>query len=425
MRIAFVITRKPSYRIYAPTIEAALARGWAVECWHDYSQPRTGLKGYLFPAIESAPRFRNGSPLMKTYQGASELTAWLGGMQADAVVASGIDAFALPLPATRPLLVCQQFLIDSLAWAGPDGVLAWDLLALYSRWWLDWSAQYFAAEGLLTDTNGYLTAAAARSRFVGLPELDAARLIDSAEVRRRWGIPAGKPVVVLFPFPQGVGKASFWPRSICAEPSRLKQLANLALHRRLEYLRDVWRGWNDRNVVRALRKFCDRQGAHLVVKSREKTPVPDYTTALADHCVYDDSHYPATVLEALSIASLSVSYYSNSVFESALLGVPHLCVTYSAEDYNGSASNFFSMFYTAAEGSAFQFGGVSTAWSIAETLQRLPETALDDFTMDREAHARYVEKFLTHDSGDGGIRTIDAIERAFQQTDRLQAGAPA
>ena len=161
--------------------------------------------------------------------------------------------------------------------------------------------------------------------------MDAARLIDPAEVRRRWGVPAAQPVVVLFLFAQGVGRDTFWPKQICAEPSRLKQLANIVRRGRFEYWPHVWHGWNDLNVVKAIRRFCDRNGAYLLVKSRRKTPVPGYTGALADQCIYDESFYPATVLEALSIASLSVSYYSNSVFESVSLGVPHLCVTYTAE----------------------------------------------------------------------------------------------
>ena len=418
MKVAVLIPRDAQYKLFAPVIEAALARGWEVECWHDYSQLRDGAKGYQFPAIETVPPFRNGTPVVRTYQGTRELTTWLAGMRADVVISSGVYRLERPLPARRPLLVCQQYFIDSLAWAGPEGVLDWDLLALYSRWWLDWSAGLFEAEGLLGNADVYLRQAEERSAYVGLPELDAVSSIDPAEVRERWGIPPHQPVVVLFPFPQGVGRDVFWPRRICGEGNRLKQLANIVAHRRFEYWPHIRHGWNDANVVKALRRFCDRHGACLLVKSRQKTPVPAYTDALADRCLYDERYYPATILEALSIASLSVSYYSNSVFESVALGVPHLCVTYTAEDYNGAASNYFSRFYTPEEGSAFQFRGVSTAWSIRETLDRLPGRTLEDFAIDPAARQRYIEKFLTHDARDGGVRTVDAIQRAFDRAGR-------
>jgi hypothetical protein len=423
MKVAFLITRTPEYRVYAEVIEAAMGHGWEVECWHDHGQSRTGLKAYQFPSIESAPLFRNGRPLIRTYNGMGELRSWLAELRADVVVAGRPDCFGLPLPVPRPLCVLQQFLIDSLCWSAPESLLEWDVLALYSRWWLEWSAKLFESEGLIAQPDAFLCQVAARAAFVGLPEMDTAARIDADVVRQRWGIPRDQPVVVLFPFPQGVGRNTFWPKRICAEPSRLKQLANIVAFRRFEYLPHVRHGWNDRAVVTALRRFCDRSGAFLLVKSRQKTPVPSYTEALADRCVYDDSFYPATVLEALSIASLSVSYYSNSVFESVSLRVPHLCVTYTAEDYNGAASNFFSRFYTAEEGSAFQFRGVSTAWSIPETLKRLPTATLHDFAMEPDSRVRYVEKFLTHDARDGGVRTIDAIDKALVRAGRNTAGA--
>ena len=412
MKLAIVIIRSPEYRLYAPVIEAALARGWEVECWHDYSQARIGLKGYQFPSIDLAPAFRNGRPLIRSYGGPPELRAWLARMRADAVIAGTPDVVNSPLPASRPLWVCQQYFLDSVLF-GPDSLLTWDVLAMHSQWWLEWAGGYFESEGLVADRDAFVREAERRTTFLGLPEADAARLIDPDEVRRRWGIPPGQPVVVLFPFPQGVGRNIFWPRRICIEPSRLKQLASIIAFRRFQYWSHMWHGWNDRNVVRALRRFCDRNGAYLLVKSRRKTPIPAYTEALADQCVYDEGFYPATILEALSISSLSVSYYSNAVFESVSLGVPHLCLTYAAEDYNGTDAKCLARFYNPKEGSAFQFRGVSTALCIPEALSQLPAKTLSDFAIDAEAQDRYVQKFLTHGAGNGGVRTIEAIEQAL------------
>lgn len=417
MRVAFLIMRSPEYRVYAPVIEAALARGWDVECWHDHSQARTGLKGYQFPSIDSVPSFRHGTPVVRGFQGRQELRAWLAEMRTDAVVAwqTAEAAVGLPLPTPRPVWVGQQYHLDSFFVHGPGSLDSCDLLTLYSRWWLDWAGAYYQALGHVPDAAAYVRAMEGRTAFVGLPEMDAARQIDPDEVRRRWGIPAGKPVVVLFLFPQGVGRDVFWPKQICAEPSRMKQLVNIARRRRFEYLPHVWHRWNDREVVRALRRFCDRSGAYLLVKARLKTPVPAYTAALADQCVYDDSVYPATVLDALSIASLSAGYYSAGVFESVSQGVPHLCLTYTSEDYNGESREFFSRFYTVKEGSAFQFAGVSTAWSIAEALRELPRRTLADFAMVPDAMERYVQLYLTHNAGDGGARAMDAIARTLKR----------
>lgn len=402
------------YRMYGPIIDAALGRGWEVECWHDYSQTQTGAKAYQFPTAESVPAFAHGAPAVRGYQGPSELVARLANEDVDAVVWTGVSlAGGQPLPAKRPLLVGHQYLLDTFCGPGPENLLSCDVIAFYSQWWMEWAADYFARERLVADRHAYIQEAASRAAFVGMAELDAFSMTDPVEVRRRWGIPADQPVVALFPFPQGTGRATFWPRKICAEPSRLKQAAHVLAQRRFEYLPHVWHGWNDRNIVRAIRRFCDRNGAFLLVKSRQKTPVPAYTEALADRCVYDEGYYPATVLEALSVADLAISYYSNTVFEAVFARVPHLCLTFEAKDYIGEDSDYYSRFYTPEEGSAFQFAGVSTAWSIADTLSQLPEKTLADFRMDDDARTRYLRTFLTHETGGGSVLTIEAIERAL------------
>jgi hypothetical protein len=408
LKAVFVVERAPFYRLFAPIIDAALARGWQVECWHDYGQPRDGLKGYQFPDVAGAPRFRHGAPAVRTYRDAAEFQAWLTASGADAVIGlGGLAATA----STRGVRVSLQSVLDTILRDGARGSLSYDLLAVYSDWWLEWAADHFAATGE-ADRAAYLGEARARASCVGLPATDAAQGIDPQEVRRRWGIPERQPVVVLFPFPQGVGQARFWPQKIYAEPSRVRQAVNVLAHRRFEYLGDIWRGQNDRALVEALRRFCDRNGAFLLVKSRKKTPIPPYLETLADRCLYDDSYYPATVHEALRIASLSVSYYSAAVLESVALGVPHICLPLSFDDYVGDhpARESLARFFTVVEGGPFQFRGVSTSIEIPSAIDSLPSRGLDEFQIAPDARARYVAKFLTHPAGGGGDRTLAAIE---------------
>ena len=53
--------------------------------------------------------------------------------------------------------------------------------------------------------------------------VDEGARIHPEDVRRRWGIPRDRPVVLLVPFPQGVGQTSFWPKRIFGEPSRARR----------------------------------------------------------------------------------------------------------------------------------------------------------------------------------------------------------
>jgi hypothetical protein len=202
-------------------------------------------------------------------------------------------------------------------------------------------------------------------------------------------------------------------------------LAHIIRHGRFEYLPSVWHDWNDRRVVTALRAFCDRNGALLLVKSRMKTPIPDYLARIADKCLYDERLFPASILEVLSIACLSVGHFTAAVLESVALGVPHLCIPFRAEDYAvaGEADRrAFDRTFVRKEGHLFQFRGASMILEVPELLSRLATATLDDFAIDPDARDRYVRQFLTHRDGHGGARVTAAIEHAVSA--RHAASAP-
>lgn len=415
MKIAFVIRRLSAYRQLGPIVDRALELGARVECWHDYSQPREGLKGYLFPAAEECPRFQHGTPHLRQYRGASELAVWLEKRDVDVVVSDGTaesDA-AGAAPRNRPLWTCVQVTLDTFCRYSLVSLEACDLVAFHTEWWTEFAAPYYAAVAGTDDVAEIRARLEHRGEFVGFPELDARRLIDPAGVRRRWGIPADQPVVVLLPFPQGVGQGAFWPKKIFAEPSRSRRLLNVALHREFKYWRDAWTAADDAAVVAAVRRFCDRSGAFLLVKSREKTPIPEYTRAAADKCVYDETYYPATILEALSIARLCISYYSMGVVEAAALAVPHVCVAVDLDDYLGGQPDLFALrrrFFARKEQGPFQFGGVSVAVPPEEAIADLQRLTLDDYRVDPAARLEYLRRFLGPDDRQSAGRLIQAIE---------------
>jgi hypothetical protein len=427
VKLAFVIHRLSFYRHLGPVIDRALEAGWRVECWHDYSFSTTELKKYLFPATSAAPRFHYGQPDVQSYSGPAELVQRLARGDADAVVS--ISTFDLSTAGGgvqdhHPLWACVQ--------SGPDtfhlkseSLESCDLLALYSPWWLDWGIARYQDLECPTDVAALRARLGARSRHVGYCVSEAARLVDRETVRRRWGIPRDQPVVVVLPFPQGVGRNTFWPKHVFAEPSRSRRLFNVLAHRQFQHLSGAWQQVNDVDVVRAARKFCDRNHAFLLVKSREKTPIPAYVKAVADKCLYDESYYPSTIVEALSIADLCISYYSLGVLEASALGVPNLCIATRADDYFGARASradsiAFESFFNRKDGGVFEFGSVSRTVDPAEAVDALSQRTLDDFRMNATDRQNYSQKFLGSDDGQGAARTLEAIERAAASTDLRQ-----
>ena len=65
MNFVFHIGRSNYYKFLTSLIEEGLKRGHTIECWHDYTQPREGMKYYLFPTIEDSPFFNCGNNNIK------------------------------------------------------------------------------------------------------------------------------------------------------------------------------------------------------------------------------------------------------------------------------------------------------------------------------------------------------------------------
>lgn len=416
MRLAAVISRATVYKLVGPIIEHALQQGAEVDCWHDYGHPSEGPKAYQFPSIGGCPSFLNGAPAVRTFKGPDELAAGLSRGAYDAVLSIG----------TKQSDVGERLLPDGLQWClvqtgvdtflmhSPDSLLTCDLLLVLTSWWLDWADRYYRSIGIEL---GEPLSRQLGERVVvtGWAEIGALSRIDASDVRRRWGIPHDRRVVLLLPFPQGVGKRTFWPRYVFGEPRRVMQTVNILRHGRLEYLRDVRRGWSDAAVVQAIRTFCDRNDAFLLVKSREKTPIPGYIRDAADKALYDEGYYPPTILEAMAVASLCINYYSLSVLEAAATGVPNLCVTFDRNDYIGDEAQmriFFDQFFVAEEGSAFQYSGVSTTIGIGDAIAELPGRSLGEFRIEPEAHRAYLNKFVGERTGAAAALAFDAIARA-------------
>jgi hypothetical protein len=411
MRVAIVIERKNHYRLLAPVVDAALARGWDVACLHDQAQLRTGIKGYEFPETTAVPAFRHGQPLVEVYHGAPTLLAALDRTKADAVVSLGVPPVAL-----RPDLGARSVAWVTLQYHGelytnqapPDALFA-DTLGIYSSWWLDQAVRYFVKEGALSAGGDVERALRGKSVAVGFPELDQLPAIDPSEVRRRWNLPADRPVVLFLPYPFQSNPTSPWTRWAFGGGNRVWRRLRLRLagQRRLEPA--VAHGWDDPGVCRAIRAFCDANDALLVVKARRKDPVTPYLLRLADQALYDETQYPTTILEALSIASLCVHFYSTAVMEAVAASVPSLSICPEYDDM-GIARDWQESFYVPNEGSLFQFRGVAETATVAEVVERLPRRRLADFTVDAGARELYTAKFTGAVDGKSAHRLLDAVE---------------
>ena len=406
MRIAFIILRKNYYRLLGPAVDEALRRGWRVECWHDWSQPRGGPKGSEFPNL--TPTMVAGVPSVHVFRGSEDLAARFREDPPDLVVTQDP-----PDPRVRAASGARwlwlQYGADILFEPTARGFFDADAVGAYSECWRERLEERYRDTGAASEIR-------AKMYPVGMPELDAMRRIDPEEVRHRLGLPRDRPIVLYLSFPLASNPPTFWLRGVFTPRTRLGMAARVLLGGRTEYWPDVRQSQNDRRLVGAVRGFCDRAGAALVIKSRRKDPIPRYARRRADLALYDLCHYPPTILELLSVASLCIHAYSTTALEAAYCGVPSLCLapTDAAMDRPAFASE---LVHNLKPGWIFNWPGVAYGVPLREAFDGLARWSLDDFPLDPGARAEYVERLLGFDDSRSSERLLD-LASSLVGTDR-------
>jgi hypothetical protein len=419
MRLAFVIRRDNHYRLLGPAIDRALARGWDVECWHSADE---GLKGArTLEQRERGPSFRRGRPRRREFGAGG-----VGGLAREVSPDVAITMYPPPGLARGGGVrwLGLQYTLNLGELLDGAGVTPFDGLAIHTEHWRTLAADSVRimketrGRGAEPVDDGAVAATLRRcATVVGFPELDQldAELIDPAAVRRRLGLEPSRPVVVYCPFPFVSNPRTYWTRHIYGG-GRLRRRVAAWLPRGRRYAPDVANGWDDRGVVRSMRAFCDANGAALVVKARAKDPAAAYLRAVADRVLYDESDYPATILEVMSLASLCVHFFSTVAYEAAYAAVPSVCVTADPDDL-GFSPTLRRAYLSTATGSSFNFPGVTYPLSVAEVVGGFGRRRLGDFPLEPVARAQYLDKFVGPDDGKASDRLLD-VAASLVETSR-------
>ena len=412
MKLGFLVLKKSFLKHYAPLIEESLARGIPVTLLVDQTGDECGFGGYEFPHVDELPRFRNGAPDVRPYATREELGRIVGSRRLDAVFAvlrrRAVDHLRAELP---DLFLAQlQTVPDPIIISHVD---TFDAVYGFTPSWVQWSADYMVHYGRLHDTERDVYAKRLEAIYVpvGFAEMEQLRYIDPASVRAGLGVPGSARTVLYLPFPFKSTRhhGGFWPRHIYGA-SRPWQYASALAARRTEFLPYARHGWNDRALVRALRQFCDRTGALLLVKGREKNPVPRYLAAVADRVFYDDAYYPATILELAAITDLCVHFYSTGLSEVVFAGAPNLCVSPTPAEWPIYGRRRIVKEFSTTPPAFYHYPGVTYSWTVPETITRLPSARFEDFPLEAAARRKYLERFLGYESLDVSARILRDLD---------------
>lgn len=412
MKVAFLIQRRNYYRLLGPVVERALARGWDTECWEAGDEALKGRRAR--EQREAPPAFRQGQPRRRSYSGAAGLNRLLADADRDVVVTLRPPPGLMP--GGRPRWLGLQYTLDLGGMVDQAGGTLFDAIGVHTEHWRARAAdslrilEFNRARSLgrapaPVDDAAVAATMRRRATVVGFPEMDQFHAIDPAAVRGRLGLDARAPVVVYCPFPFRSNPRTFWVRHVYGA-RRLHQRLATRLGRGRRYARHADHGWDDRGVVKAVRAFCDANRAALVVKARPKDPVPGYLARVADHVLYEQTDYPATILALMSIASLCLHFFSTVAYEAAYAAVPSICVTADGDDL-GFPPIWREWFLSTEPGSSFSFPGVTYPLSVERMVTDFPGRRLTDFPLEPAARAQYLEKFVGFDDGKASDRLLD------------------
>jgi len=253
---------------------------------------------------------------------------------------------------------------------------------------------------------------ATRSAVCGSSMLDQLAEVDRQAVRRRYGLPATTPLVLLMSLKMAVPDP--WRRFVWGGGPAWWRALGARVSGHGEFVPEILSGNGYAALMSSLKRFCGRTGAVLVVKSREKNRDPRFVRRAADLFVpHDADVFPYTSMQLMAIADLCIHFQSGAVFEAAFTGVPSVSIKVAQSHI--AATPGFESFYGGAVGSPQNFPGV--VWPVEHdgVTTFFESKSLGDFVIDASARRDYVEKFLGFDDTVSSRRILDVIRRESRE----------
>lgn len=414
MKIGFLLNRFNLLSNYGPVIEAAFERGHEVILFclrnaGDSKEPSGILE-------EKIPVFSQGRPLLAWFDFPQLAEcAHTHGAQA-LILIEGVVFKDPTFISQMQLLRAQGVRVISISHFF-EGILGpvshfenFDRVCYQSAFGIGMHTQVEPALTTLKET-----VLAEKIAVTGSSLLDQFRDLkkDGANIRKKYGIPEGKKIVLFLSLKMAVPEN--WRRFAFGETSRLKGTLSLLARRDFKFVRDCWTGISYLGLLRCVKNFAERSGACLVVKTRFKNQDPMYVKQAADVFIQDGNAYPYTSAELMAIADLCIHFQSGAVMEAAFAKVPSLAIAIPQEHLRRYNPLTHRLYFEEGEkeGSLYKFQGVSTSLPLKEAYALLSQSTLSDFAVDPEQRDRYIQKYLGFGDYKNSHRILEVVEKTL------------
>ncbi|MEM9773552.1 MAG: hypothetical protein AAF902_03150 [Chloroflexota bacterium] len=395
-KLVFIIERSPYLKHFGSIIDEALKQNFPVECWALDGRSNGGSKAYTYLTPEKVPHFDHGQPKIVWFNSSEQMGGEASRTDILAAFATRKKYKTLGTTATNFRYITIQVGIDTFVGATLDELLASDLICVLSPFWLDWAADYYTRSG----------ESRAREKlqekmiFTGFPFIDGASQVKKLELRKKFGIPKNKNVVLLLPITLK-NKRGAWSKFFSATSPVLRSA--ILVHGGLtesqnyrQYIPWITRGWHDDRLNHSIRAFCDANNGWLVAKGRLKDPVRPSLQKISDQFIYDDEDYPATILQLMSIASVCIHFYSTAALELAYLGVPGICIDRPSPVFPNQEwpPLFHQLWRLNQPNTAYNWPGVNSWLSLPDAFTQLASLKLAQIPIDHLEQTKYIQTYI-------------------------------
>mgnify|MGYP000532481587 CR=1 FL=1 len=260
------------------------------------------------------------------------------------------------------------------------------------------------------------------ARFSGYVRLDAYNYISPREVCERSGIDTERPVVLFIPDAYRFNRLlplttnTLYSHVWCADGLFKRLFGALFMVRTFEAVRKAFDiNFSYTATIHAIREFCDRNGAQLVIVPRRRKEWVDrpYTEAemeAADVFLQSNAEYPQTMMQGIAIANLVICpYRSASVLESVGGGKSFITI-----DLPDTACSELGISNKKID-DRLRTDWPGVAWLIdaEEFNQHFAAKNLDDFQTDPKIMADYTAKHFGFTDGKNSERLLREIKDFF------------
>ena len=309
MNICFYIGRMIYLSYMGPVIECFRNNGDNVTLLCDCRQASSAFdyKAYQYPHLEKVQKIF-GKDNVRSFHTTEEFVDIIIKDQLQAVFFFATDPIvkkAKALVVEKKAEVLFMRLQIGLEIMSCKDLQSTDVVFIFCENWKTWWKKWLMLFKIIPEKDKDCIFEQIETKTIasGFPQFDSIADFDRQSICKKYGLPGDKKIIVYLPFPWRVS-FSIWSHIIYKPQNKIIKLARLLLHRSWQHRQEVFNCADDLQVANAIRQFADQNNGFFLVKGRLKNKVPSYLEKLADKVVFDESYYPHTTIELMSVADL-------------------------------------------------------------------------------------------------------------------------